>query len=61
MEAVAVEPVRAMRWQIGTLDRYLSANPETRSVMQQHLVHDLAGKIERLVTDSPKPGSEQLP
>jgi hypothetical protein len=55
VEAVTVEPLRAMRWQIGTLDKYLSANPETRNVMQRHLAHDLAGKIGRLVTDSSKP------
>ena len=61
VDAVTVEPVRAMRWQIGTLERYLSANPETRNVLQRHLAHDLAGKIGRLLTDSSKPGSEQLP
>lgn len=55
VEALTVEPLRAMRWQIGTLQRYLSANPETRNVMQRHLAHDLAGKIGRLVTDSSKP------
>jgi len=46
-----VEPLRAIRWQIETLQRYLSANPETRNVMQRHLAHDLAGKIGRLVTE----------
>lgn len=51
VEALTVEPLRAMRWQIGTLQRYLSANPETRTVMQRHLAHDLAGKIGRLVTE----------
>lgn len=54
VDAVPVEPVRAMRWQIGTLQKYLSANPETRTVMQRHLARDLAGKIGRLVTDSAK-------
>jgi hypothetical protein len=49
VDAMAVEPVRAMRWQIGTLEKYLSANPETRTVMQRHLARDLAGKIGRLV------------
>jgi CRP-like cAMP-binding protein len=48
MDATVMEPVRAMRWEVGTLDRYLSANPETRIVMQQHLARDLAGKLERL-------------
>jgi hypothetical protein len=51
VEALTVEPLRVMRWQIGTLQRYLSANPETRNVMQRHLAHDLAGKIVRLVTE----------
>jgi CRP-like cAMP-binding protein len=55
VEAVTVEPLRAMRWRVETLQRYLSANPETRTVMQRHLAHDLAGKIGRLVTDSSKP------
>lgn len=52
VDAVVEEPVRAMRWQLGTLDKYLSANPETRNVMQRHLARDLAAKIGRLVTDS---------
>ena len=52
VDAVVEEPVRAMRWQLGTLDKYLSANAETRNVMQRHLARDLAGKIGRLVTDS---------
>jgi hypothetical protein len=55
VDAVTVEPLRAMRWQIGTLEKYLSANPETRNVMQRHLAHDLAIKVGGLVTDSPKP------
>jgi hypothetical protein len=49
VDAVTVEPLRAMRWQIGTLQKYLSANPETRAVLQRHLARDLAGKIGRLV------------
>ena len=54
VDAVTVEPLRAMRWQIGTLEKYLSANPETRNVMQRHLAHDLANKIGGLVTESSK-------
>ena len=54
VEALTVEPLRAMRWHIRTLEKYLSANPETRNVLQQHLAHDLAGTIGRLVTDSSK-------
>ncbi len=52
VDGVTVEPLRAMRWQVATLQKYLSANPETRNVMQRHLARDLAGKIGRLVTDS---------
>jgi hypothetical protein len=48
IDATVVEPVRAVRWEVGTLERYLSANPETRIVMQQHLARDLAGKLEHL-------------
>jgi CRP-like cAMP-binding protein len=54
VDAVTVGPLRAMRWEIETLKKYLSADPETRTVMQRHLARDLAGKIGRLVTDSPK-------
>ena len=52
VDAIAEEPIRAMRWELETLKKYLSANPETRTVMQRHLARDLAGKIGRLVTDS---------
>ena len=55
VDVVTVEPLRAMRWQIGTLVKYLSANPDTRNVTQRHLARDLAGKIGRLVADQPKP------
>jgi CRP-like cAMP-binding protein len=48
VDAVTVERVRAMRWQVGTLQSYLAANPETRTVMQRHLALDLARKVERL-------------
>lgn len=48
VEAVAVEPVRAVRWEVETLERYLAANPETRIVMQQHLALDLTRKMEHL-------------
>jgi Popeye protein conserved region len=45
VDAVVVEPVRCMRWEVGTLDRYLAANPETRIVLQKYLALDLAGKL----------------
>jgi len=48
VDAVAVEPVRAMRWEVVTLNRYLAANPETRIIMQRHLARDLAGKLVKL-------------
>jgi len=40
-----------MCWRIETLKKYLSANPETRTVLQEHLARDLAGKIGRLVQE----------
>jgi hypothetical protein len=43
--AVAMEQVRAVRWDVQTLERYLSANPEIRIMMQKHLARDLAGKL----------------
>lgn len=45
VDAVAVETVRALRWEIATLERYLAANPEVRITMQRHLARDLAGKV----------------
>jgi membrane protein implicated in regulation of membrane protease activity len=45
VDAVAIEPVRALRWEVETLERYLSANPEVRIVLQRHLARDLAGKF----------------
>ena len=48
VDAVTVEPGRAMRWELGSLQRYLAANPETRTVMLKHVARDLAGKIERV-------------
>jgi CRP-like cAMP-binding protein len=58
VDAVTVEPGRAMRWEIGALERYLSANPETRTVMLQHVARDLAGKVERVTGASSKPIDE---
>ena len=45
VDAVVVEPVRCMRWDVELLDRYLAANPETRIVLQKYLARDLAGKV----------------
>ena len=55
VDAVTVEPGRAMRWELGALERYLTANPETRTVMLRHLARDLAGKVERVAAASPRP------
>ncbi len=54
VDATAVEPVRAIRWEVGTLERYLTANPETRIIMQRHLARDLARKLDFLTEGSPK-------
>ena len=54
-DAVTVEPGRAMRWEVGALERYLTANPETRTVILQHLARDLAAKVERVTAASSKP------
>ncbi len=48
MDAVVVEPGRAMRWEIAALETYLNANPETRTIMLQHVARDLAEKVERV-------------
>ena len=50
VEAVVENPVRAMRWEVGTLERYLHANPDTRAAMQSHLSRDLAQKVGHLAT-----------
>jgi hypothetical protein len=52
VDAVVVEEVRAIHWEIATLVRYLAANPETRIVMQQHLVTDLVRKLGRSLSRS---------
>jgi hypothetical protein len=45
IDAVVLERVRSMRWEIGPLDRYLAANPDTRIILQEHIARDLAGKV----------------
>jgi hypothetical protein len=59
VDAVTVEPGRAMRWEVGALERYLTANPETRSVMLQQVARDLAEKVERVTAASSKPLDKQ--
>jgi hypothetical protein len=39
---VVEEPLRVLRWDVETLERYLVANPEVRIVLQRHLARDLA-------------------
>jgi len=48
MDAVVAEPGRAMSWEVGALETYLNANPETRTIMLQHVARDLAEKVERV-------------
>ncbi len=48
VDAVAVDPVHALRWEVATLQRYLEADPETRMFFQRSLTRDLAGKLRRL-------------
>src|SRR5262249_43333349 len=55
VDAVTLEPGRAMRWELGALERDLTANPETRAVMFRNVARDLAGKVERVAAASPRP------
>ena len=48
VDATVENPVRAIRWQVATLERYLNANPDTRIAMQRHLARDLAMKVTHL-------------
>lgn len=52
VDAVVVEPVRAMQWKTETLERYLAGNPEVRIVFQRHMARDLAGKLVAYVGQS---------
>ena len=45
VDALVVEPVRCMRWEVEPLVRYLASNPEVRIVLQKYLARDLAGKV----------------
>jgi hypothetical protein len=58
VDAVTVEPGRAMRWEVGALERYLTANAETRTVLLQHVARDLAAKVGRVTAASSKPLDE---
>ena len=44
---------------MGALEKYLTANPETRTVMLQHVARDLAAKVDRVTAASSKPLDKQ--
>jgi CRP-like cAMP-binding protein len=48
-DAAVEEPVRAVRWNISALGKYLDANPDMRMVMQRHLARELSGKLGRVI------------
>lgn len=45
VDAVVVESTRALRWEIVSLERYLTANPDARVTMFSHLSREFAGKL----------------
>ena len=45
VDAVVSEPIKAVRWEVATLQKYLDANPEIRVPMLRYLARDLAGKV----------------
>jgi len=60
VDAVVVEPVRAMRWNIQTLESYLAANPDIRAAMQRRLARDLSDKLELVTRASSQPPGDVL-
>ena len=54
-DAVVEAPVRVVRWGIGTLEKYLNANPEVRIAMQRHLARDLSRKVGHLAKGEGNP------
>jgi CRP-like cAMP-binding protein len=54
-DATVEEPIRAVRWQLGTLQKYLNANPEMRIAMQRHLARELSSKLARVARGAVKP------
>lgn len=61
MDAVTVGPTRRLQWEIGSLERYLHANPDVREQFQRHLSRDLAGKVQRLSREFSKILSSRPP
>lgn len=47
VDAVVVEPVHGVHWELGPLEHYLDADPETRLALQRHISRDLAGRLTR--------------
>jgi len=45
VDAIVVESIRAVSWEVDSLDRYLAANPDTRITVLNHLSRDFAGKL----------------
>jgi len=57
VDAATAEPSRTVRWDAGTLERYLDAHPETRDAFQRHIARDLAGKLQRVTSAGVEPTS----
>jgi len=49
IEATFTEPGRYMRWPLENLRVFMDKRPDLRVTLQQHVNHDLAGKLERAV------------
>lgn len=47
-DAVAIEPGRALSWEVGSLEALLEGKPELRSALQGIVSRDLALKLQRL-------------
>jgi CRP-like cAMP-binding protein len=64
VDAATMEPSRTLRWEAGTLERYLDAHPEMRKIFQRHVARDLAGKVQRMASvavETPPPRASQTP
>jgi hypothetical protein len=48
VDAITREEAQLLRWELGTLERFINADPETRHALRRHLARDLAGKLHRL-------------
>lgn len=52
VDAMVTKPVRAMRWEVETLNRYLAANPDARIAVQRYLTRDLSRKLLHVIARS---------